>query len=227
MIFICFLPVKTTPKGNLMIEKVTPIVYTSRSGRSFVHFVNASSTSSKLALCLGGTRFNMLAVLSEEAHSRRTVIGFEDPQQGMHGKLIIRRDDHGTEIWFNDEIFMPSAVTFDPRSLVPLPDVRRVFGLAEHPDGRLLYVNCSKYGFDMGGYQLHVGSEETMRRVELKQLAWRDVEGLHLDAVVGHLTWPLGSGRALPTMDGVSLDVKKWYDVVQPPGGEVAISLYA
>ena len=175
-----------------------------------------------------GVTFYALAIRGFSGTAFEHLLSFDDPHQGVSGKLCRDGDVIGYDsVWYTQQ-----DVTFDQSSVVPLPATRRIEYLCQAEDGTLFYFSADEYNHSYESFKLYVGDGVTMLEIPVLHVARsRDGGTTYVNTLEGifFMPSPFSAQRDpnIVPMWGLqkltSLD-KDSYDIVETPEGEVSIT---
>ncbi|MDB5185074.1 MAG: hypothetical protein JWN38_882 [Candidatus Saccharibacteria bacterium] len=209
-----------------MTKQVTQFV--AHSGKSFVYLTDMPFQDGQVLFSPDGITFYALASRGFGGTSIEHDLSFDDPHQGVSGKL----HRNGDVIDYDDERYTQQDVIFDQSSVVPLPATRRPEYLCQAEDGTLFYVSADKYNYSYESFRLFVGDGTTMREIPVQ-----DVER-YRDGGTTYIRTPEETFFS-PSPFNAQRDpnlVSQWglqkltnlnkgdYDIVETPEGQVSIT---
>lgn len=209
-----------------MTKQATQFV--AASGKVFVYLKDMPFQDGEVLYSPDGVTFYALASSGFGGSRDEHDLSFNDPHQGVSGKL----HRNGDVIDYDGERYTQQDVTFDESSVVPLPATRRTEYLCQAEDGTLLYVSADKYNYSYESFRLFVGDGTTMREIPVQYVErYRDggTTYIRTPEETFFSPSPFNAQRdpnLVPQWGSQKLtDLNKDdYDIVETPEGEVGIS---
>ncbi len=199
-----------------------PVVYVAPSGKAIAYLRDLPLSDGQLAYSPDGETFYALASAGFSGTSVKHQISFEDPHQGINGKLCLEDEN----IEYNGEVYQMTERQLDTSSIIPLPAARRVEYLCQDEDEIFVYVSSDKYNYSYESFKLFIGEGAAMREVEVCNVSrYRDGGTTYIETADGVFfsPSPFNAQRdpnLVPKWSGqelANLDVKE-YDIVETYG---------
>lgn len=212
-----------------MARTEQPVVYAAESGKRFV-YLSDFPIRNELLYSPDGETYYVLVCSGFGGTTIEHDLSFDDPHQGIHGKLR----HEGDVVTYNGERFVRQDGTLAllEAKIIPLPFARATQYLCQTEDGTFIYVSADKYDFTYGSFRLFIGDGTTMREVPIRDVQrYRDGGTTYIETAEETFFSPAPINRRYD-----NTLVSKWgkqslvdlddngYQITETPDGRVTIS---